>query len=396
MNTKLARLLLALASLCLTLLLLEGVARFLPPPYPAQPDAPFYICHDTLGWSGRPNFAGPIAGIGFEQTATFNALGMHDTDHQLPKPPETFRLLILGDSFVQAVQVSEAETTHQVLEDYLNIHQPGTSPHVEVISAGVINWGTNQELLYYRQQGRHFAPDLTLLLVYIGNDLLDNLPGNLLTIDGFNCYAPYFARCDGALTPDPLTYAPGISSLQGDCGPFRRGLVNGMGALYQSSRLYRQLEPLLIMRYPRQQFGRIYPSAFSALYLPNDEAELAEAWAITLATIAQLRTEVEVDGGKFAVALISPGVVLRLRQMPPAERDLFLAENPSFAAVQADKPNVRLAEFFEQEGIVYTDLSDPLAAAPLYFVEDGHWTVEGNRVAGETLARWLIANNLIP
>jgi hypothetical protein len=33
------------------------------------------------------------------------------------------------------------------------------------------------------------------------------------------------------------------------------------------------------------------------------------------------------------------------------------------------------------------------ARVPLYFVGEGHWTVEGNRIAGNTLAQWLVVND---
>ena len=168
---------LSLISICIVLSLLEIGVRLLPPPY--RGDAgPLFACHPTLGWTGRPNFSGEFKNDLFQQMLQFNSLGMHDTEHSLTKPPDTFRILMLGDSFVHAVQVDEAATAHQLLEDKLNQTEPSTGDHVEIISAGVTNWGTNQQLVFYREQGRRFSPDMVLLMIYLGNDLLDNLPGN--------------------------------------------------------------------------------------------------------------------------------------------------------------------------------------------------------------------------
>jgi hypothetical protein len=71
---------------------------------------------------------------------------------------------MLGDSFVQASQVNEAESSHQLLEDLLNRDNPGQK--FEVISGGVAAWGTGQQLMYYRAEGRQYRPDLVLLMVY--------------------------------------------------------------------------------------------------------------------------------------------------------------------------------------------------------------------------------------
>jgi hypothetical protein len=399
-------LLLTFSSVCLALLILETVVRFLPPPYEAD-TGEFFTCHNELGWIGAPNFQGEFKYKEIDHKISFNALGMHDTDHPQTKDGDTFRILMLGDSFVQAVQVSREQTARQLLEDALNAGKSPGAPRFEVISGGVINWGTNQELLYYRAQGRYFQPDLVLLMFYLGNDLQDNLPGNVLTVKGFNCYAPYFVLCQGALIPTPIAYAPGLSRLQEYCAPSldgapsrdgvspQQGLVNALGRLYQYSRLYQQLEPLIVANRPRQEFGRAYPSAFSALYLPQTEAELQQAWQITQALIARLRQEVEANGGRFAVAIISPEIVIRLALLSPAEQAVFLRDNPNFAQAQLDRPNARLARFLQQQNISFIDLTGPMVehaaatGAPLYIIGEGHWTVEGNRAAADILAWWL-------
>jgi lysophospholipase L1-like esterase len=392
-------LLLAVSSVCLTLLILEVVVRFLPTPYNAA-SGEFYACHNSLGWTGAPNFQGVIEDPAFRQEVTFNSLGMYDTDHSLEKAPRTFRILMLGDSFIQAVQVSEVATAHQVLEDHLN--EQTSQPHFEVLSSGVINWGTNQQLIYYREQGRRFQPDLVLVSLYIGNDLSDNLPGNVLTTKGRNCYAPYFAVCNDELTPKSLTYAPGISHMQNNCSPLRRTWINSMGTLYQHSRLYQQIEPLIVANYPRQQFGNTYPLTFTPLYLPNEETELDQAWQITEETIAQLHQEVIADKIQFAVVLISPDIIIRLGALSPAEQAVFLRDNPDFAEAQLGRPNQRLADFLNKQNIPFIDLTQPMIehwatqGIPLYLLGEGHWTVEGNRVAGELLAQWLIKDNHVP
>jgi lysophospholipase L1-like esterase len=388
--------LLVIVSVCITLLSLEIIVRLLATPYP--PDiGHIFACHNSLGWIGAPNFAGMFEDGNFRQELNFNSLGMHDTEHSRNRTSDTFRILLLGDSFVHAIQVGEAATAHQILENRLNeADRPGEEKSFEVISSGVVNWGTNQELIYYREQGRQFQPNLVVLMFYIGNDFQDNLPGNVMTVNGFNCYAPYFALCDGNLNPTPLTYAPGISRLENNCAPIRRSLINGMGKLYQHSRLYRQIEPLIVANRPRQQFGQDYPLAFTALYLPNEEAELAQAHQLTQATIAQLQQEVEADGAQFVAVLISPWPIIQLGLLSPAEQEIFLTDNPLFAQAQANRPNQRMTQFLKSHNIPFIDLTNPMieyAAThdriPLYIIGEGHWTAEGNQVVADILAEWL-------
>jgi len=391
----------AAASICLAILILELGARLLSPPYdPAVGE--FFTCNNTLGWTGTPNFEGIIEDPNFRQELAFNSLGMHDTEHLLKKPPDVFRILLLGDSFIQAVQVSEIETAHQVLENHLNAPRQTGQPTVEVLGSGVINWGTNQQLVFYREQGHLFQPDLVLLAFYIGNDFSDNLPGNAITTGGFNCYAPYFAVCNGNLNPTPLSYAPGISNLQNTCSSLQRIWINGIGRLFQYSRLYQQIEPFIAANYPRQQFGQTYPLAFTALYLPSEEAELEQAWQITTATIAQLQKEVIADGSRLAVILISPDIIIRLGALSSEEQAVFLNDNSAFAEAQADRPNQLLAESLNGQNIPFIDLTQPMVdhwasqGVPLYLLGEGHWTVEGNRVAAEIISQWLIDNNGLP
>ncbi len=406
----LVKFLLVLLSTCIALFIIEIAARFLPPPYNMDEENinPFYnemktlVCNNTLGWTGKPNYQGILEGSVFRQELKFNSLGMYDTEHLPEKAPNTFRILMLGDSMTQAVQVNEAETAHQVLEDNLNKQSNANSVYFEVLSGAVANWGTNQQLIYYREQGRSFQPDLVLLMFYFGNDLQDNLPGNVLTIEGFNCYTPYFAVCNGNLDATPLTYAPGINDRQNNCSPVWRLLVNTIGRLYQNSRLYQQLEPLIIRNRPRQLFGRDYPNPFMALYLPNDEVELEQAWPVSQATIVQLQQEVEANGAQFAVALVSPELVVELMLYSPAVQENFVENNPQFAGVQVDRPNQRLAKFLNQQNIPFIDLTIPMVeyqvanGTPLYLIGDGHWTVEGNRVSADILAHWLNQNGFLP
>ena len=102
-----------------------------------------------------------------------NTQGRRDLERPLQKPPGTQRILLLGDSFVEAMQVPIEQTFARQLEAALN---RSGAPPLEVISMGVSGYGTASQYLWYRDDGRAYQPDLVLLSFYPGNDVRNNSP----------------------------------------------------------------------------------------------------------------------------------------------------------------------------------------------------------------------------
>jgi hypothetical protein len=175
-----------------------------------------------------------------------------------------------------------------------------------------------------------------------------------------------------------------------------------MGWFYQHSRLYQQLDPLIISYRPRRIFGTTYPNTLWALYVPDEEVELKQAWTVTEATLLQFQKEVEADGGRLAVTFFPWSVLINMMLLPPDQQAVLLQSHPSFDAFDPDRPNRRLNEFFSQHNIPYFDLGGPLLERqatediPLHFTGDNHWTVAGNRFVAEVIGEWLLKNNLGP
>src|SRR6185369_14330876 len=91
----------------------------------------------------------------FTVPVQINAEGRRDLERPQQKPPGTYRILLLGDSFVEAMQVPIEQTFARGLEATLS--RPGAP--VEVISMGVSGYGTASQYLWYRQHGREYQPD---------------------------------------------------------------------------------------------------------------------------------------------------------------------------------------------------------------------------------------------
>ncbi len=352
-----------------------------------------FIADPTLGWRGQPNSAVEIERAEFSRTFVRNARGMHDTDHPFDKPADTLRLLVLGDSFVEAMQVDEPLTAHQQLENRLR--ERAVAPNVELVSAGVAGWGTGQQLQYYRHEGRAYQPDGVLLLFFIGNDVQDNLPGHVLTIDGFNRFAPYFPVCaDGTLDPQAWAYVPGFEAAWGACPSWRRTMLNWVDGVRRQSALVAQLEPLVLRRQPIRRLGREFDLPYTALYLPTESETVRYGWQVTEGLIRQLATEVTADGARFGVIFFGPSEIVRLSLLSEGQQAQWYRENPALREAQVDYPNRRLADFLTAQQIPHLDLQphfrDHLrqTGTAVYFPLDRHWTVTGNRLVAETIAAW--------
>jgi len=102
-----------------------------------------------------------------------NSLGLRDREIPYEKPANRKRVLILGDSFMEAMQVGFDDSFSNLLQTTLGKTLPEDS--VETINAGRSGMGTAEEYLWYVSEGFKYKPDLVLLAFYVGNDFRDNV-----------------------------------------------------------------------------------------------------------------------------------------------------------------------------------------------------------------------------
>jgi lysophospholipase L1-like esterase len=181
-----ARVLSALASLALlfttlALLLLAGEAVLRLAPWwndrSADPSFNPYRPDGQTGFALRAG-ADTVHRTGeFSVPVHVNALGLRGPERTVGKPPNTARILVLGDSFAFGFGVAQDEMFSAELERLLG--ERGL--RVEVLSSGVPGWSLDNELVYLRTEGFDLEPDL-ILLATCENDLGD-LGWNRLTLD---------------------------------------------------------------------------------------------------------------------------------------------------------------------------------------------------------------------
>src|SRR4030095_10354965 len=90
---------LVLAGMAGGVLLSEITLRIVRFSYP-----PFHRPDPLTGLSLRPNTSGWYGKEGHAYV-TINSQGLRDRERPIEKPPSTYRILVLGDSYVEALQV---------------------------------------------------------------------------------------------------------------------------------------------------------------------------------------------------------------------------------------------------------------------------------------------------
>jgi hypothetical protein len=157
-------LLLAAGSAVLTLCLLEVFLRLAQPWIPTNLVPTQYV--RTVGIVNWPGYSGCYDIEGFS-CYSINRDGWRDQDRAIPKPPGVFRIAVIGDSFVEALQVDLEKTFWKILENDLR----GRGKPVEVLAFGRSNFDVAQYFETLKHHVRPYRPDVVIVAFFSGNDL---------------------------------------------------------------------------------------------------------------------------------------------------------------------------------------------------------------------------------
>lgn len=165
----LATALLLLASIAATLAAFEAAARWA---MRREPEALFVAASvepDPIrGWRHRPGASGAYG----HGSWVINRRGLRDVERELTPAAGVQRALILGDSFAEGFSVPFEACVSQVLERELR--PEGCA--AEVVNGGTVGYSTDQEYLFYRDEGARYGARVVVLLFY-HNDILYNARG---------------------------------------------------------------------------------------------------------------------------------------------------------------------------------------------------------------------------
>lgn len=387
----------ALVSLAVCALAVEGAARLYagrlarPDPAAAAAARPISRFHPTLGWDKPPGGEARIRRAEFDILIQINARGLRGPDYDYAKPKGRKRVLILGDSFAEGYYVNEPETARAVLESRLNA---GPCPGWEVVNGGTIAYSTDQEYLFFREEGYKYEPDLVVLLFY-HNDLLYNAsprgPGGEVK--------PFFGVDDGALVERHEELAPDPEGAPNRQNPGRAPLQPWRGSIALRLLSNRTVDASPSLHRVLASVGLVQPISSDPPrefwpYGPGNGREVQTMWTITAALLKGIKQDVESHGARFAVQYVPARF-----EVNPA---VWQTTRERYKLGKRWDPYVvydRLKAELDAIGVPLLDPRAELTAvdgtdAPAYYTRDVHWNAVGNRIAGEGLQRWVEADPL--
>lgn len=330
-----------------------------------------FLSKTTIKWIPDPIVGSRLApnqkGIFVTNTREYktqietNSQGWHDTEHSFDKPNGTYRILILGDSFVENFQVPLDKTFFKQLEK-------NTSKKVEVIAMGLGNTGTAQQLLLLENYGLEYHPDLVLHMFLTANDIKNNSP-----VLQNNPYEPYFKIENGQLVEIPFQ--------QKQENPIKTFIKN------------LQIPSIILgLRQRFQEYNQNQKSDYPIdyhVYDQNYSQDYQNAWAATQKLILKAKDDTEKSGGKYILVSLANN-----EQVNKSVWDEALKTYPKMQSANLDleKPDKMIHDFCDEQKLTcwqmlpfFKDYISKNPNAATHYHLDGHWNEVGTNLAADFL-----------
>ena len=289
-----------------------------------------------------------------------NSRGFKDVEFEIPKPPGTYRILGIGDSFAFGV-VPYRFNYLTLLEQQLNPDSArGNRPVTEVVNMGIPNLGPTEYLAIMLHEGFETQPDLVLLSLYIGNDFTD---AGKETNDPW-----WFSSHVVRLLKFAFDLQTKFEETGGHTGEYRDDAPTFDYDYYVGANRYKNY----MYRGDSLRFESELKSVTDSL---SAIAGLCERAGIPLAVVI-IPDELQINAALQADVIGST---------PVNEYDF-------------EKPSARLRAELEEMGVTTLDLLTAFQTEsrrrPLYKPADSHWNIAGNEVAAWQIRDWLKVTGL--
>ena len=363
-----------LLSLSALELALRACGPFLPGDYALGVEREY---DPVLGWRQIPGFRGGFRTSEYAVQVAINSKGLRDEEIPYDKPPGGLRVLALGDSFVAATQVPLEQTMTKQLQGLL---RDRLAPRpVDVVNAGVSGYGQAQEYVYLATEGYKYAPDVVLVVVFLGNDLIDNIRDS----DGRFDRPRFDLDADGRL----------VQTAWPDRAPKRRPAWDEL--LLRNSLAYNFLQSGVLAKVaqPAEWSGETGrdPGQDLEVYERPPSRKLRHAWQITEALVGAI-AERAAEGGARTVVVGAPS----FRALDPDRfRALVAAQGLDPARYDPELPGRLLQQAAARQQLPYLDLLPMLRQAAaegegdVFYPRNTHWAPAGNRAVAVAIDQFL-------
>ncbi len=313
--------------------------------------------------------------------------------------PEAHKVLLIGDSFLEAPHVPRSLHLDAVLEDLLRAATPDRS--TEVMALGRSGFGPAQYLELARYGVRAFNPDQVVVFVFVGNDLRSAVLAQEI-VDKPNhdpahwIYYQLDARGDLALHPKSRKTPQALQrKLNQQHAGLWANLPQVLTSHYLTLAIGLRLYDRLKSREPptpgaHDELGEL---GLSSLYFRLPLGPEAEAGlTITTAILAQLGSELSAQGKSFAVVTIpvfTPSFYATQSgkgwQSTVNGLDLRLPEHE--LSVRLGARGIRtllMGQALQQAGLTVEEVQQLY-----FFAGSGHFTAQGHAACARIVAAQL-------
>jgi len=321
-----------------------------------------------------------------------NSAGFHDVERAPQKDSGCYRIVVLGDSYIEALQLPIEQGFTQQLERRLGSHVKGKK--VEVINMGVSGSGPAQYYRILEKRGIIYKPDLVVMAVFPDNDFWDSDPDLSGAV-----FKPYYVmRSD-----DSLEYRP----------PRAEGFGSTLRPwLRRSAFLHVIRQGIVSLPLERwfASFGLLAPAGGVrgildqieiplgwSVYLRDPPASWLNTERLTLRMIREAKSLSERNGAAFLVVMIGSVSAVEDRWSEA------LAQYSGANAVEWDfgRPFTLLRDIGKQWQFDAVNLTDSFQSdfratgRSSAWAHDGHWNARGHQLAAEVVSAYLLDHRLI-
>jgi hypothetical protein len=335
----------------LALVLAEVTVRYAAPQQLIQIRPDIWVAADSVGWVNRPNVRTTI-NTG-ERTVHLYTDGEGLRVGRAGRPQAESNVLVIGDSFMEALQVEYERSFAALLEDGLT-RRLGRS--VAVWDAGVDGWDPPQYLIRARQLLSAHPFNLVVVSIYLGNDVVAK------RVDYFPARAPqvvHHLRIPRSLHWSELAEA----------------------TLYPVNDVLKRHSELFVLVKNRLQTLR-QRARLTADYFP-DLIRRSEAtsprWTITAEICRDLASDAEAHGAAALFMLVPDPVAVDTAVFTAYARGFGV----DLATVDTDQPDRLMGGALRERGLTTISVQDGFrrkqaAGTKLYGDVDRHLSPAGN------------------
>lgn len=277
-----------------------------------------------------------------------NNWGFIGKDTRLEKPKDAQRIIVLGDSITEAVQVDVDKNYCSLLEESLNRR----AGKYEVINAGISDYSPRLEYLYLREKLIYFKPDC-LMLQLCANDVYDDDRSKGIDVENLDL-------------------------------PLKRSFIYNHSKLYH---YFLRQRVKLVKKFFKQKADK-GDSIMDKLFFirKGNEGLKKRLWANTERYLLKIKGLADANN----IRLIIYAMPLEAQISPPGE--MSPASQFYFKEKPTDDFDSAVKRFCRENNVEFIDMLQIFRdnkKSGLYYPQDGHLAEEGHRLVADVLYKYM-------